>query len=124
MGCDFTEPFDHSPPVHHGGVQLPLQHWPDECVWAQLQYERWQQGRNGSNYTSTAYLANLESEWARRGICSRCHRDIDRGLGEQISELESRERDAADKLGRIRRLMAITPDADLRPKLTGILDEK
>lgn len=124
MGCDFTEPFDHSPPVHHGGVQLPLHDWPDECVWAQLQYERWQQGRDGSNYTSTAYLANLESEWARRGICSRCHRDIDRGLDEQISELESRERDAADKLGRIRRLMAITPDADLRPKLMGILDEK
>ena len=84
----------------------------------------WKQGRNGSNYTSTAYLANLESEWAIRGICSRCHRDIDRGLDEQISELESRERDAADKLGRIRRLMAITPDADLRPKLMGILDEK
>ncbi|MGA2830067.1 MAG: hypothetical protein ABSF03_28615 [Streptosporangiaceae bacterium] len=62
MGCNFTEPFDHSPPVHHGGAQVLLHDWPDECLWAQLQYERWQQGRNLDNYTNTAYLANLENE--------------------------------------------------------------
>lgn len=124
MGCNFAEPFDHSPPVHHGGTQLLIHEWPDECLWAQLQYERWQQGRNLSNYTSTAYLANLENEWARRGICSRCHRDIDRGLDEQVSGLENRAHDAEEKLGRIRRVIAVTPDADLRPKLMGILDKQ
>jgi hypothetical protein len=123
MGCAFTEPFDHSRPVNHGGVQLLMQEWPDECLWAQLQYERWQQDRYGSDYTSMAYLANLETEWARRDICSRCRRDIDHDLDEQMSDLESRAHDAAEKLGRIRRLMAVTPDADLRPKLMGILDE-
>ena len=123
MGCAFTEPFDHSRPVNHGGVQLLMQEWPDECLWAQLQYERWQQDRHGSDYTSTAYLANLETEWARRGICSRCHRDIDHGLDEQMSDLESRAHDAMEKLGRMRRLMAVTSDTDLRPKLMSILDE-
>jgi hypothetical protein len=123
MGCAFTEPFDHSPPVHHGGIQLPIQEWPHECLWAQLQYERQQHNRNASIYTNTAYLANLENEWARRGICPRCHRDIDHDLDEQMSDLESRAHDAAERLGRIRRLMAVTPDTDLRPKLMGILDE-
>jgi hypothetical protein len=124
VGCAFTEPFDHSPPVHHGGVPLPMHQWPDECLWAQLQYERWQQDTKESNYPSTAYLANLDNEWARRGICSRCHREIDHSLDEQMSDLEGRAHDAAERLGRIRRLMAVTPDADLRPKLMGILDEK
>ena len=84
MGCNFTAPFDHSAPVHHGGHQLPLREWPDDCVWAQLQYERWQQDRNGSNYTSPLYLENLEKEWGRRAICSRCHREIDQDLDRQM----------------------------------------
>jgi hypothetical protein len=121
MGCNFTEPFDHSPPVHHGGTQVLLHDWPDECLWAQLQYERWQQGRN-PGYTNTAYVANLENEWAGRAICSRCHRDIDPGLDKQMSELETRAQNAAEKLGRIRQVITVTPDADLRPKLVSILD--
>ena len=71
---------------------------------------------------STAYLANLENEWAGRAICSRCHRDIDPGLDEQMSELETRAQNAAEKLGRIRQVITVTPDADLRPKLVSILD--
>ncbi len=98
-----------------------LHDWPDECLWAQLQYERWQQGRN-PGYTNTAYVANLENEWAGRAICSRCHRDIDPGLDEQMSELETRAQNAAEKLGRIRQVITVTPDADLRPKLVSILD--
>lgn len=124
MGCNFTEPFDHSPPVHHGGTQLPLSEWPDACVWAQLHYERWRQGRDPGNYISTMYLDNLEKEWAGRGICSRCHRDIDSGLDEQMLELESRVHNAEEKLARIRRVILVTPDTALRPELMDILDAK
>jgi hypothetical protein len=124
MGCSFVAPFDHSAPVHHGGVQLPMYDWPDECVWAQLQYERWQQDRNGSNYAGTMYLENLEKEWSGRAICSRCHCAIDPGLGEQMTGLETRAGSAESKLTRIRRLLVVTSDADLRPKLMDILDEQ
>ena len=51
------------------------------------------------DYTSTAYLANLENEWAGRAICSRCHRDIDPGLDKQMSDLETRAQNAGEKLG-------------------------
>jgi hypothetical protein len=124
MACDFAEPFNHSAPVHHGAVQRPSRDWPDACVWAQLQYERSQHGKDPGNYTSTAYLANLGTEWARRAICSRCHRDIDRSLDEQMTELECRAHDAEEKLARIRRLMAVTSDANLRPELMNILDRQ
>jgi hypothetical protein len=124
MGCNFTEPFDHSAPVHHGGLQLPLPEWPDECVWAQLQYEHWQQDRNGSNYTSPRFLENLEEEWGRRGICSRCHREIDQDLGEQMLKLETRAGGAEEKLTEIRLLLARTPYSELRPKLIDILDKQ
>lgn len=123
MGCTFATPFDHSPPVHHGGAQVLLHEWPDECLWAQLQYERWQQSRN-HGYTNTLYLANLEKEWAGRGICSRCHREVDPDLDQQMSELETRAQNAEDKLGRIRRLITVTPDAALRPQIVSILDEQ
>jgi hypothetical protein len=123
VGCNFTEPFDHSPPVHHGGTQILLHEWPDECLWAQVQYERWQRDR-GPNYTSDAYLANLEQEWARRNICSRCHRDLDVTLDAQVSELEGRAQDSSDKLGRIRRILAITSDNDLRPAIMQVLDAR
>ena len=109
MGCDFNEPFDHSAPVYHFGGHIFMREWPDQCLWAQLQYERWQQDRD-ANYTSTTYLANLEREWARRNICSRCHRDLDENLDQHVSELETRAQNASGKLSRIRRLMAITPD--------------
>ena len=123
MGCNFTEPFDHSPPVHHGGVQLPAARLAGRvrvgtaaigAVAAGQEPELHQYGLPGQPGKGVG----------QAGICSRCHRDIDRGLDEQMSELETRERDAADKLGRIRRLIAVTPDADLRPKLMSILDEK
>jgi hypothetical protein len=123
MGCNFTQPFDHSPPVNHGGAQIHLYEWPDECVWAQLQYERWQQDSH-PNHPNTTYLANLEKEWARRGICSRCHRDVDPSVDQQVSELEARAQNAEDKLGRIRRLITVTPDTALRPEIMSILDEQ
>jgi hypothetical protein len=124
MGCNFTAPFDHSAPVHHGGHQLLLRDWPDDCVWAQLQYERWQQDRNGSNYTNSMYLENLEKEWGRRAICSRCHREIDQDLGEQMLRLETRAGGAEEKLTEIRLLLARTPDSELRPKLIDVLDKQ
>src|SRR5579859_909053 len=115
--------FDHSPPVNHTGFGIQLYEWPDECVWAQLQYERCQQDRNPS-YTSTEYLANLEKECSRLCICSGCHREVDESLDTQMSDLEARAHDAADKLGRIRRLLMSTPDTVLRPEIAKILDEQ
>jgi hypothetical protein len=123
VGCTFTEPFDHSSPVNHAALQVQLHDWPDECIWAQLQYERWAAERTEHKYT-TPFLENLEREWERRGICSRCHREIDTELNQQISELERRTQTGEDKLTRIRRLMAVTPDAELRPKIMQILDER
>jgi hypothetical protein len=124
MGCNFTSPFDHSPPVNHGGAQILLHEWPDECIWAQLQYEQWLQGRDHLNYTNTLYLTNLKEEWERRAICSRCHRSLDIDLDQQVSDLEVRVQNAEDKLGRLRRLIMVTPDAALRPELMNILDEQ
>lgn len=114
---------DHSPPVNHIGIGIQMYQWPDECVWAQLQYERWQQDKN-SGYTNTEYLANLEKEWTRRGICSRCHREVDENLDTQMSTLEVHAHDATDKLGRIRRLLMSMPDVALRPEIAKILDEQ
>jgi hypothetical protein len=100
-----------------------MHEWPDECVWAQLQWERSQHDRN-PNYTSALYLANLEKEWSRRNICSRCHREVDESLDAQMSALEARAQDATDKLGRIRRLLMGTPDAALRPEIAKIIGEQ
>lgn len=97
--------------------------WPDECVWAQLQYERAQADRDRS-YTNTMYLANLQNEWARRAICSRCHRNVDPSLDTQMSELEARAQNAEEKLRRIRRLIIVTPDTALRPEIMNIVDEQ
>jgi hypothetical protein len=102
---------------------IPMYEWPDECVWAQLQWERWQLDRY-PGYTGTTYLANLEEEWSRRNICSRCHRELDESLDTRISALETRAQDATDKLGRIRRLLMGTPDAALRLEIAKILDEQ
>jgi hypothetical protein len=123
MACDFTEPYDHSPPVHHAALQVQLRDWPDECVWAQLQYERWADERTEHKYTGE-FLANLEREWERRGICSRCHREVDSRLDRQMAELEARVHDAEDRLGRIRRLVPATSDQELRAKVNDILGER
>lgn len=100
-----------------------MQEWPDECIWAQLQWERQQQDGH-PNYTSLDYLANLEKEWSRRNICSRCLRTVDESLDTQMSELEARVQDATDKLGRIRRLLMTTSDTTLRPEIAKIIDER
>jgi hypothetical protein len=41
-----------------------------------------------------------------------------------MTGLETRARSAESKLTRIRRLLVVTSDADLRPKLMDILDEQ
>lgn len=120
MGCDFTEPYDHTAPVNHAVGRRLLQEWPDECIWAQLQYERWQDERTEHKYTGE-FLGNLEREWERRGICSRCHRDIDRPLNEQVTALEARVHDAEEKLARISRLLPTTSDQQLRVEVSKTL---
>lgn len=48
-----------------------------ECLWAQLTYERQTAERLGSNYSGLKYLENLEVDWARRDLCSRCLKELD-----------------------------------------------
>lgn len=123
--CNFEPPYAHGQvPMDHRAVsQPPMAEWPDECVWWQLKSERYDAERMGDNYHNQQYLENLEMEWLRRNLCSRCQREIDEPLAEQIAELESRARNAEDKLGRIRKEIAETPDIVLRPHVVKILDE-
>jgi hypothetical protein len=120
MACDFTEPYDHSSPVHHAALQIHLRDWPDECVWAQLQYVRWEDERTEHKYTGD-FLGNLEREWQRRGVCSRCHREIDQPLDQQMTDLQARVHDAEEKLARVRRLLPTTSDPQLRAEVSKVL---
>lgn len=123
--CNFEAPFNHySLPIDHRAAHpRPMAEWPDECVWWQLKSERYNAERQGHNYGDRTYLENLEIEWMRRGLCSRCQRDIDQPLAERFAELEERARNAEDKLGRIRKTIAERPDITLRPGVLSILDE-
>ena len=120
--CNFETPFSHGVPMHHV-VGQPLAEWPDECLWWQLKSERHDAERMGLNYTNQQFLANLETEWDRRGLCSRCFREIDQPLAERFVEVEARTASAEDKLGRIRKAVMEKPDIILRPELVRILDE-
>lgn len=121
--CNFEPPYDHSAPVHHvgpGGARPPFLEWPDECVWAQLQQERYNCDRMPD--ADTRYLANLEIEWERRGICSRCCREIDQDLAMQFAELKGRAENAERKLGDIRAAVTERPDLLSPPEIRRILD--
>lgn len=121
--CNFEPPYDHSAPVHHvgpGGARPPLAEWPDECVWAELQQERSDHDRRPDG--NTKYLETLEIQWDQRGICSRCHREIDQDLAEQFAELKDRAENAERKLGDIRAAVTERPDLTLRPEIGRILD--
>lgn len=122
--CDFEQPYQHgSVPLHHATLQVPIAEWPDECVWWQLKSERYDADTKGDIYVNRQFLENLEMEWLRRGLCSRCMRAVDQPLGEQHAELEVRARNADDKLGRIRAAVMEMPDIILRPEIVRILDE-
>jgi hypothetical protein len=111
-------------PMHHAAARpRPMAEWPDECVWWQLESERYDADSKGGNYVNQQFLENLEMEWLRRNLCSRCLRQIDEPLDERFAELESRARNAEDKLGRIRKAVAESPDIILRPQVGKILDE-
>jgi hypothetical protein len=122
--CSFKPPFQHGiPTVHATGLQISMPEWPAECVWWALKSERHDADRLGDGYYNGQFLQNLEKEWERRGLCSRCLRDIDQPLAEQVAELKARAESAEDKLGRIRRTAMERPDITLRPEVMRILDE-
>jgi hypothetical protein len=116
LSTDYAMAVPYRPPI-------PMHEWPAECLWAQLQQERSDKERQGSNYTDVTYLDNLERHWSDRGVCSRCLRDIDQGLDEQFSELQARAENAEDKLGRIRKAVMERPDIVMKPEIIRILDE-
>jgi uncharacterized metal-binding protein YceD (DUF177 family) len=121
--CDLKPPYRHETPMHHAAVQVPLDEWPDECIWWQLKSERYNAERPGDSYSSQRFLANLKAEWESRQLCSRCCREIDQPLTEQFAELKDRVADAENKLSRIRKIMMEQPDITLRPEVAKILSE-
>ncbi len=93
----------------------------DEQLLSALKWERYQADRPGAGIGE--FLANLEAEWQRRNLCSRCLRELDQALAEQVREIDERARNAEDKLGRIRKTLAENPDIISRPQVLRILDE-
>ncbi len=120
--CNFEPPYDHSPPVQHVPSRR-VQDYPDECLWAQLQQERASHDRDPANYGETRYLENLETEWLRRNLCSRCHRELDQDIAEQFAEVKGRAENAERKLGEIRAALAKYADVMVRPEIGRILDQ-
>jgi hypothetical protein len=122
--CNFETPYNHhSVPIDHRAARTPpMPEWPDDCVWWQLKSERYDAERMGHNYSNTTFLENLEMEWLRRRLCSRCQREIDQSLAERFAELESRTHNAEDKLGRIR-VAVQRPDLTSPAEVRRILDE-
>ena len=119
--CNFEPPYDHSRPVQHL-LSWRVPDYPDECLWAQLQEERANRDRDPGSYGEAKYLENLEIEWLRRNICSRCHRELDRDLATQFTELKDRAENAEQKLGEIRAALAKYADVMVRPEIGRILD--
>jgi len=72
--CDFSEPFNHGSIQVNHLPSLALLAWPAECLWAQLQSERYL--AEDKDYSAQNYLSNLEREWSRRGLCSRCLEEL------------------------------------------------
>ncbi len=122
--CSFEAPFNHSVPMVHAAAHpRQLAAWPDECVWWQLKSERYNADALADNYHGQQYLENLEMEWLRRGLCSRCQREMDEPLTARFDDLQSRARNAEDKLGRIRKAIMERSDLLVRPEIVRILDE-
>ena len=118
---DSGKPVQHGKPVHHSGIQARIQDYPAECLWAQLQWEREQVDADATN--NREYLANLEQEWSRRDLCSRCLQDLDHPFMTDVDSLRHAEQVAQGKLARIRGALGQLGDAELRPTLSAIVAE-
>ena len=113
-------PIAHDKPVHHSGIQVRLQDFPAECLWAQLQWEREQ---TEPDSVSSDYLANLEAEWSHRNLCSHCLRELDHPFMIDVASLRHSAQVAQGKLARIRGALSQLSEAELRPTLSAILAE-
>jgi hypothetical protein len=118
---DPQAPVRHDKPVSHGGIQASIQDHPAECLWAQLQWEREQADRGAS--VSPEHLANLEAEWSRRDLCSRCLQELDHPFMTDVNALRHSERVARGKLIRIEGALGKLGEAELRATLSAILAE-
>jgi hypothetical protein len=114
-------PIRHDKPVHHSGIQARIQDYPAECLWAQLQWAREEVDR-GVREAGDKYLANLETEWSRRDLCSRCLRELDHPFMIEVAGLRHAAEVKEGKLVRMRGALGLTGEADLRAKLSEIMD--
>jgi hypothetical protein len=118
---DPKAPIAHDKPVHHSGIQARVQDYPAECLWAQLQWEREQAERGMS--VGPESLANLETEWNRRDLCSRCLLELDHPFMADVDSLKHAKLVADGKLIRIRAALGRLGETELRATLSAILDE-
>jgi hypothetical protein len=116
---DPSAPIRHDKPVHHSGIQVRIQDYPAECLWAQLQWNREEAERGVS--VSPEYLANLETEWNRRDLCSRCLRDLDHPFMVEVDALRHSAEVAQEMLAGIRRALSELSDSELRRTLSALL---
>lgn len=118
---DPSAPIRHDKPVHHSGIQAGIKDYPAECLWAQLQWEREQAEPDGGK--DSAYLTNLEAEWSRRDLCSRCLRDLDHPFMTEVDALRHSAEVAQETLSGIRRALSELSDPELRRTLSALLAE-
>lgn len=119
---DPQAPVWHDKPVHHSGIQARVQDYPAECLWAQLQWTRGE-AEQGSRDPGDRYLENLEAEWSRRDLCSRCLLELDHPFMTEVEALRHARQVAEGKLTRIRATLGQVTEAELRPTLSAILAE-
>ncbi len=78
--------------------------YPAPDLWCLLQCERDEERRLGHSYHSQPWLANIEAEWERRGVCSSCFEQMTdanpraQDLLRRISELEAENEELLARL--------------------------
>jgi hypothetical protein len=118
---DPQAPIRHGKPVHHSGIQVRVQDYPDRCLWDQLKWAR-EEADRGTRDADDKFLLNLETEWDHRNLCSQCLRELDHPFMTEVDSLRHARDVAEGKLKRINGALRQLGEAELRKTLTAILD--
>jgi hypothetical protein len=88
------------------GPSVLLRDYSDRGLWCLLQCERAEKARIGAQYSDDLYLANIETEWSRRNVCSHCFGAMAEGnppageLLQRIKVLEEENASLREQLAR------------------------